>query len=80
MNKIFLALGNDCLQILVELENCILHAIIYISKGMSTEDIIEALYLQIQSLEEDLRNNQEVLNWFDLSNHAVFLPTQGEWY
>jgi hypothetical protein len=76
-NKIFLALGNDRPQILIDLEDYVLHAIIDISEGKATEDVIEALYLQIQSREKDLGINRKALNWFDLSNHAALLPTQG---
>lgn len=50
----------------MELENRILQAIIDVSKGISTEAAIDALHSQIQSLMEDLGQDEEALKWFDL--------------
>ena len=79
MKKIFLALGNNRPQILVQLEDRILHAIIAISEGESSETVIDALHLQILLLEKDLDNNDEALNWFDLSMatfSSITLPSK----
>lgn len=50
----------------MELEDCVLHAIIAISKGTSTDAVLDALHSEIQSLEKDLREDDEALNWFKL--------------
>jgi len=73
-NKIFLALGNDRPQILVQLEDHVLQAIIGISEGKSREDAMDSLYSQILALEKDLDNNDDALNWFNLCT-AVIPPT-----
>ena len=73
-NKIFLALGNDCPKILVKLENCVLEAIFDISEGKSFEPVIDALHIQIESLQKDLVNDNEALNWFNLSKPAFSAP------
>jgi hypothetical protein len=52
---------------LVQLEDCVLHAIIAISGGKSSEATIDDLYLKVQSLEKDLINNHMALNWFHLA-------------
>lgn len=72
MNKIFVALGNDRPQILVRLEDLVLQAIIGVLEGNSSEDVIDTLYSEIRSLDNDLGNNEEALNWFNLSRS--FLP------
>jgi hypothetical protein len=66
IKKIFAALGNDRPQILVQLEDSVLHAIIDISKGKSSEAVIDALHLHIQSVEKDLLDDDDAMNWFDL--------------
>lgn len=67
IKKIFLALGNDRPQILVQVEDCVLQAIIAISEGNSSETIIDTLYSKITSLEKDLGRDDEALNWFNLT-------------
>jgi hypothetical protein len=52
----------------------VLQAIIDISEGKSTEPVIDALHLQIESLQDDLGNNVEALNWFNLSRPASSAP------
>jgi hypothetical protein len=73
-NKIFLALGNDRPKILVNLEDCVLKAVFDISKGKSSEPVIDALFFQIESLQNDLFNDDEALNWFKLSKPAFSPP------
>lgn len=72
----FLTLGNNRPQILVQLEDSVLHAIIAISKGESSEVAIDGLHSQIESLEEDLRNDSEALNWFNLAKPST--PLAGD--
>lgn len=67
MNKIFVALGNNRPQILLQLEDYVLQAIIDISKGSLNEDALDTLYSQILSLENVLSNDNEAMNWFNLS-------------
>jgi hypothetical protein len=74
MMKIFIALGNDRPQILVQLEDRVLHAILAISEGKSPEDVISNLYAEIFSLEKDLGNDHDALNWFDWSTPAFSIP------
>jgi hypothetical protein len=72
--KIFLTLGNDRPKILVKLEDCVLQAIFDISEGMSTEPVIDALFLKIESLQDDLGKDDEALKWFDLYRPAFSTP------
>jgi hypothetical protein len=72
--RIFLSLGNDRPQILIELEDCVLKVIMAISEGKPFENAMDALYSQISSLEKDLANNDEALNWFNLENPALLFP------
>jgi hypothetical protein len=74
MKKIFLALGNDRPKILIQLEDYVLQAIIAILEGKSREDIMGTLYSQILSLEMDLANDNEALNWFNLSATDFSIP------
>jgi hypothetical protein len=71
IKKIFVSLGNNRPQILVRLEDYVLKAIIEISKGKSSNTVIDALHSQIQLLEKDLGNDVEALNWFDLSEKDI---------
>ena len=57
-------LGNDCPQILVKLEDCVLQAIISISEGKSREYAMDTLYYELFSMEKDLAKNNEALTWF----------------
>lgn len=63
----FFALGNDRPQILVQLEDHVLHAVIHISEGKATQDAIDTLYSQILSLQEGLASDLVASNWFNLS-------------
>jgi hypothetical protein len=71
VEQIFFALGNNRPQVLVQLEDFVLRAIINISEGKSSEDVIDALSLQIQSLENDLDGNDEALTWFNLATVTI---------
>jgi hypothetical protein len=76
----FCGLGNDRPQILVQLEDYVLRAIVDISEGKATEDAIDTLYLQVLSLQEDLGNDDVASNWFHpstpmpLSNEDAAVP------
>jgi hypothetical protein len=73
--KTFLALGNDRPQILLQLEDCVLQAIIAIWRGESSEVVIDSLHSQIQPLEKDLCNDDVALKWFDLSGEDLSTPS-----
>jgi hypothetical protein len=64
--KVFVALGNDRPPILVKLEDSVLEAIIAISEGKSSENVLDTLYSQVILLEEDLKNDSNAMNWFNL--------------
>lgn len=68
INKCFLALGNDRPQTLVQLEDCVLKAIMSISLGKSREEVMGHLYSQILSLEKELAFDDVALNWFNFPN------------
>ena len=68
-------LGNDCPQILVKLEDCVLQAIISISEGKSCEYAMDTLYSELFSMEKDLAKDNEALTWFNLvMAPLLFLP------
>jgi hypothetical protein len=71
IKKIFVALGNNRPRILVELEDCVLRAIIAISKGTPTDMVVDLLHSQIQSLQKDLGEDVEALNWFKLADKDI---------
>ena len=73
-SKIFLALGNNRPKILVKLEDCVLQAVLEIAQGKSTEGVIDGLCSQVESLHEDLGNDDEALNWFNLCSPAFSAP------
>jgi hypothetical protein len=52
--KMFVFLGNNCPQVLVQLEDYVIHAIIAILEGKSTEVVISTLHFQILLLEDNL--------------------------
>jgi hypothetical protein len=64
--KIFMALGNERPQILIQLEDCVLQAIIAISEGKSRVVVMDYLYSQVLSLQDDLAVNKEALAWFNI--------------
>jgi hypothetical protein len=72
--KIFLALGNNRPKILVELEDSVLQGVFEIAQGKSTEAVLDALCSQVESLHKDLGNDEEALNWFNLSSPAFSAP------
>lgn len=74
-HKIFLALGNTRPQILFQLEDSVLQAIIHILEGMVTEEAIDGLYSQILLLKEDLVNDPVALNWFDFSHTSPLITS-----
>jgi hypothetical protein len=71
----FFALGNDRPQILVQLEDYVLHAVVDISEGKATEDAIDALYSQIKLLQEGLTSDIVASNWFNLGHISLSLDT-----
>lgn len=73
-NQIFIALGNNRPPILVRLEDYVLQAIVGVLEGRSLEEALDAVYSQIQSLEDDLNEDEEALNWFNLSEPATSTP------
>jgi len=70
-SQIFLALGNDRPQILVQLEDYVLQAIIALSEGKSRETVVDALHAQFSSLKKELDNDEAALAWFDLEKIPV---------
>ena len=64
--KVFAVLGNNWPQVLIQLEDCVLHGILTISAGKSSEEVIGTIYSQLQSLEKELTSNSVALNWFDI--------------
>ena len=73
--KVFVALGNNCPQILVELEDRILEAIIAISEGKSSETAVDILYSELLLLEKDLSNDDNTMNWFNLFTTYFSMPS-----
>jgi hypothetical protein len=73
--KVFQALGNDRPQILVQLEDCVIQAIISISEGKLRENAMETLYSQLLSLEKDLVNDSKALAWFRLATASSATPS-----
>jgi hypothetical protein len=73
-----LALGNNSPQILVNLKDCVLEAVLDILEGKLTKSVIDALYLQIESLQKDLGNDNEALDWFHLSSRTIVAPLTPE--
>jgi hypothetical protein len=64
--KIFLALGNERPQILVQLEDCVLEAIVAISEGKPRENAMKMLYSELMRLEKALVDDEDALGWFNL--------------
>lgn len=73
--QIFFALGNDRPAILVQLEDCVLKAVIAISEGKARENVMDKLYSDISVLEKDLIKDEKALAWFDLLNDDSFAPS-----
>jgi len=71
----FLALGNDRPQILVELENRVLDGVIAITEGKSPDNVLDILYSQVLLLEKDLSNDLDALKWFDLFTPRFSMPS-----
>jgi hypothetical protein len=65
--KIFLALGNERPQILIQLEDFVLLAIVGLSEGRGRDIVMDSLYSQILSLENDLASNEDALSWFNIA-------------
>jgi hypothetical protein len=59
----------------VKLEDRVLEAIIAISEGKSRDDAIDKLYSQILLLHDDLRNDNDALDWFNLSTAPFAIPS-----
>ena len=51
-----------------------LEAISDLMEEKSTHPVIDALYCKIESLQRDLENDNEAMNWFNLSGLASFDP------
>jgi hypothetical protein len=75
MNQTFLALGNKRPQIIVELEDFVLEAVISISEGRSRESAMDKLYSQLSSLEDNLVKDDEAMSWFNLATAPFFIPS-----
>jgi hypothetical protein len=73
--KIFSALGNNRPQILVQLEDFVLQAIVAISEGKPRDPVMDSLHAQVLSLEQDLAKDKDALAWFDLSIAVPVTPS-----
>jgi hypothetical protein len=73
--QIFLLLGNDHPQILIQLEDCVIRAIIALSEGKSMEKAMDDLHSQLSSLVVDLRNDDIALAWFNLEKPPLENPS-----
>jgi hypothetical protein len=67
VSKVFMTLGNDRPQVLIDLEDQVLQAVIYLSQGKSRGDVMDTLHSQIAMLVKDLKNDEIAQNWFDCS-------------
>ena len=65
LKKTFVTLGNDRPQILVELEDSVIEAVIAISEGKSRENVMDNLYSKLLSQEESLEKDEKALDWFN---------------
>ena len=74
VEKIFLALGNNRPQILVQLEDRVIEAIVAISEGKSRENAMRQLYSQLMHLEKALSENRDALTWFNLVTDDLAVP------
>jgi hypothetical protein len=74
-DKIFVALGNDRPQILVQLEDCVLEAIVAISEGKPRENAMQNLYSNLTGLEKALIDDKDALTWFNLSKDDIVSPS-----
>jgi len=75
VNQTFIALGNNRPQVLIHLEDCVLHAIMGISAGQFSEEVIDTLHSQIESLEKELGDDDVALNWFNISMTGISTPS-----
>jgi hypothetical protein len=69
--QMFLSLGNDHPEILIQLEDCIIHAIVALSEGKAMEKAMDELHSQLSTLLNDLRNDDVALAWFNLEKPAL---------
>jgi hypothetical protein len=60
---------------MVKLEDCVLNGILAISAGKSSDDVIDMIYSQIQSLKKDLRTDDVALKWFSVPMTAISFPS-----
>lgn len=60
----FTGLGNDRPEILVQLEDEVLKAIMGIAEGKPRDQVMSDLYSRIQLLEKVLADDDAALNWF----------------
>ena len=75
LTKVFLALGNNRPQILVQLEDCVLDAIVAISEGNSREETMQKLYSKLFSLEKTLTDDEDAQTWFDILMKDSTVPS-----
>jgi hypothetical protein len=73
--QIFLSLGNDRPQILIQLEDFVIRAIIALSEGKSMEKAMDDLHSQLSSLVVDLRKDAVALAWFNLEKPPLENPS-----
>ena len=73
--KVFVALGNNHPQILVNLEDKILEGIVTISEGTSPKNVLDSLYSEVLLVEKDLSNDVEAMTWFNLLTPNYSLPS-----
>jgi hypothetical protein len=65
--QLFNALGNNRPPILIRLEDQVLQAIVDISEGKPREGVMDNLYLQLGTMEKDLANDEDAMNWFNFT-------------
>lgn len=56
------------------LEDRVLEAIVAISEGKSAVNALDALYWQLSLLENDLKNDVNAMDWFNLSTVGFAIP------
>jgi hypothetical protein len=74
--KIFSALGNNRPQILVQIEDFVLQAIISISEGKPCDEVLDTLCSQVSSSENSLQEDEVAMNWFNFSTSDLDIPSR----
>lgn len=75
ITEMFIALGNNRPQVLVNVEDKVLEAIVAVSDGMSPQKVLDVLYSEVFLLEKDLSSDVEAMSWFDLFTDDFSIPT-----